>query len=364
MLQELLKTISAANPYGIQARNMGKFGLVPTTQTIDRMADWDYRDAVRRANEALNFYDLPEIPGTFSLDNPFYTPMAGAVQKEGRVPANLFQRALTEQKGMTSNQAVADFVKRLSGLSTDETPPHMQAAIEAVMQNPEALAGMTDPIFQHFGDVHAAQKQAETDRQIWEDASNLAQRLGMGEPAQLFSNPATREIGLDVLRSMFSSGGAKGRGSLSVIEDDEKFLKEFRARYQSYIKWAQDHGMPSMSEPEFAVSLGREVYDRYNLAINPARGGVAGIPGGAAIQQAENIKLQFGGNTEEALMNAIRNQNVSPDVLNALVDMYNRENPGNQKTLDDWLQEWVNRQTGKKGLWERVKASIRALRGG
>ena len=51
----------------------------------------------------------------------------------------------------------------------------------------------------------------------------------MGELAQLFSNPATRGIGLDVLRSMFSSEGAKGRGSLSVIEDDEKFLKEFRA---------------------------------------------------------------------------------------------------------------------------------------
>ena len=29
--------------------------------------------------------------------------------------------------------------------------------------------------------------------------------------------------------------------------------------------------MPSMSEPEFAASLGKEVYDRYNLAINPAR---------------------------------------------------------------------------------------------
>ena len=90
---------------------------------------------------------------------------------------------------------------------------------------------------------------------------------------------------------------------------------------------------------------------------------MAGIPSGAAIQQAENIKLQFGGNTEEALMNAIRDQNVPLDVLNALVDMYNRENPNKQKTLDDWLQEWINRQTGKKGLWERVKASVRALRG-
>src|SRR5690554_8063538 len=142
MLQELLKTISAANPYGIQARNMGKFGLVPTTQTIDRMADWDYRDAVRRANEALNFYDLPEIPGTFSLDNPFYTPMAGAVQKEGRVPANLFQRALTEQKGMASNQAVADYTKHHCGLLADETPLHMRAAMEAVMQNHEHLVGI------------------------------------------------------------------------------------------------------------------------------------------------------------------------------------------------------------------------------
>ena len=36
--------------------------------------------------------------------------------------------------------------------------------------------------------------------------------------------------------------------------------------------------MPLVSEPEFAASLGKEVYDRYNLAINPARGGVAGIP--------------------------------------------------------------------------------------
>ena len=25
------------------------------------------------------------------------------------------------------------------------------------------------------------------------------------------------------------------------------------------------------------------------------------------------------------------------------------------------FQEWINRQTGKKGLWERVKASVRAL---
>ena len=54
-----------------------------------------------------------------------------------------------------------------------------------------------------------------------------------------------------------------------------------------------------------AVSLGKEVYDRYNLAINPARGGVAGIPVERLYSRPRTLSYSLREH-EEALMNAIR----------------------------------------------------------
>ena len=217
MLDELLKTTNPNNPYAIQARNMGKFGVVPTTKGIERMANWDMQnrgmelqEAARRAYDALNFYNIQDIPGMITPDNPYYLPLTGAAG-QGLVPINLFQSALTEQGNMRSNQAVADLVRRFQGMVTPETPQHIQAIINATAQNPDALKNLVDPIFEHFGDVHAAQQQALEDerlaaleRERRENIIRMLRGLGVSDDiAPLLFEPELKDIVISNIKSRF-----------------------------------------------------------------------------------------------------------------------------------------------------------------
>lgn len=359
MLNDLLKNISQNNPYGIQARGMGKFGLAPTTPTIDRMANWDAQDAVRRANEALQFYDIQEIPGVISPDNPYYDPLAGAVG-QGRVPTNLYQSALGEQKRMGSSQAVADLVKQFQGMITPETPPHIQALINATEQYPDPLGETIDLIFKHFGDVHAAQQNQQRQETIY----GLARELGLNETtAQLLFVPELSNIAIEEIKKQFPDQESQLKiqklqaeiekikadtmlrqtESLAKIDGDDKFIKELRARYQSYLNELKTSGKPvnPLSEPEFAMEQGKEVYDRYNKILNPARGEAAGVSSGRVIQEVENITRQYGDDLYSSILGSINDQNVSDEAIMRLIEMYNENRGGlfKPKRTLEWFLE-------------------------
>lgn len=217
MLNDLLKTTNPNNPYAIQARNMGKFGVVPTTKGIESMANWDMQnrgmelqEAARRANDALNFYNMQDIPDMITPDNPYHSPLTGAVG-QGLVPTNLFQSAFEEQRNMGSNQAISDFINKLSGMTTPETPPHIQAAIGATAENPDALKSLVDPIYEHFGDVHATQQQALEDerlaaaeRERQENVIKILRELGVRDDiAPLLFEPELKDIVISNIKSQF-----------------------------------------------------------------------------------------------------------------------------------------------------------------
>jgi hypothetical protein len=371
---DMLKSINPKNPYGIQAQNMGRFGLVPTTRSIDKMANWDIKnreielqEAARRANDALNFYNIQDIPDMITPDNPYYLPLTGAVG-QGLVPTNLFQSAFEEQRNMGSNQAVADLVRQFQGMVTPETPQHIQAAIGATAENPDALKGLVDPIFEHFGDVHAAQQQALEDerlaaaeRERRENVIRILRELGVSDDiAPLLFEPELKDIVINNIKSLFPDRESqlkikkleteiekteadiaytkKRTENLNKAEDndDERFIKEFRARYQSYLR---TNPIDPMSEEEFARVNGKEVYDRYNKLLNPARGESTGVPSGSSIQQAENLERQFGG-IREAILSVIYDPNIPEETLEVLMDKYNKQH-GTNYDKNTWSEEWA-----------------------
>lgn len=248
VLDELLKTINPNNPYAIQARNMGKFGVVPTTKGIESMANWDIKnremelqEAARRANDALNFYNIQDIPDMITPDNPYYSPLTGAVG-QGLVPTNLFQSALTEQGNMGRNQAVADLVRQFQGMVTPETPQHIQAIINATAQNPDALKNLVDPIFEHFGDVHAAQQQALGDerlaaaeRERRENVIRTLRELGVSDDiATLLFEPELKDL-KDIVISNIKSQFPDRESQLKIkkLEADIKKIEADTAYTQS-----------------------------------------------------------------------------------------------------------------------------------
>jgi hypothetical protein len=248
VLDELLKTINPNNPYAIQARNMGKFGVVPTTKGIESMANWDIKnremelqEAARRANDALNFYNIQDIPDMITPDNPYYSPLTGAVG-QGLVPTNLFQSALTEQGNMGRNQAVADLVRQFQGMVTPETPQHIQAIINATAQNPDAFKRLVDPIFEHFGDVHAAQQQALEDerlaaaeRERRENVIRTLRELGVSDDiATLLFEPELKDL-KDIVISNIKSQFPDRESQLKIkkLEADIKKIEADTAYTQS-----------------------------------------------------------------------------------------------------------------------------------
>lgn len=370
----MLKSIDPKNPYGIQAQNMGRYGLVPTTRSIDKMVNWEFqnrgmelKEAAQRANDALSFYNMPDIPDMITPDNPYYSPLTGAVG-QGLVPTNLFQSALEEQRNMGRNQAVADLVRQFQGMVTPETPQHIQAIINATAQNPDALNHLVDPIFEHFGDVHAAQQQALEDerlaaaeRERRENVIRILRELGVSEDiAPLLFEPELKDIVISHIKSQFPDRESqlkikKLETEIKKIEadiaytktrtenlnkaednDDERFIKEFRARYQSYLR---TNPIDPMSEEEFAKVQGKEVYDRYNQLLNPARGEATGVPSGSSIQQAENLERQYGG-TREAILSVINDPNMPEETLEVLMDKYNKQH-GTNYDKNTWFEEWA-----------------------
>lgn len=375
----MLKSIDPKNPYGIQARNMGRFGLVPTTRSIDKMVNWEFQnrgmelqEAARRAYDALNFYNMPDIPDMITPDNPYYLPLTGAVG-QGLVPTNLFQSALEEQRNMGRNQAVADLVRQFQGMVTPETPQHIQAIINATAQNPDAFKHLVDPIFEHFGDVHAAQ-QLTLEK---ENVVNILRDLGVSDDiAPLLFVPELKDIVISHIKSRFPDRESqfkikKLEAEIKKIEadiaytkartenlneankaeddDDERFIKEFRARYQSYLR---TNPINPMTEAEFAKELGKEVYDRYNQLLNPARGEATGVPSGRIIQQAEDLERQYGG-TREAILSVINDPNMPEETLEVLIDRYNKQH-GTNYDKNTWAEEWAkanNIDTGERRPW-------------
>lgn len=392
----MLKSIDPKNPYGIQAQNMGRFGLVPTTRSIDKMVNWEIQnrgmelqEAARRANDALNFYNMPDIPDMITPDNPYYSPLTGAVG-QGLVPTNLFQSALEEQRNMGRNQAVADLVRQFQGMVTPETPQHIQAIINATAENPDALNHLVDPIFEHFGDVHAAQQQALEDerlaaaeRERRENVIRILRELGVSDNiAPLLFEPELKDL-KDVVISHIKSKFPDRESQLKIkkleteikkIEadiaytktrtenlnkaedednDDERFIKEFRARYQSYLR---TNPIDPMTEEEFAKEQGKEVYDRYNQLLNPARGEATGVPSGRSIQQAEDLERQYGG-TREAILSVINDPNMPEETLEVLMDKYNKQH-GTNYDKNTWAEEWAKannintgENTGERRPW-------------
>lgn len=371
---------------------MGRFGLVPTTRSIDKMVNWEFQnrgmelqEAARRANDALNFYNIQDIPGMITPDNPYYSPLTGAVG-QGLVPTNLFQSALEEQRNMGSNQAVADLVRQFQGMVTPETPQHIQAIINATAQNPNAFKGLVDPIFEHFGDVHAAQQQALEDerlaaaeRERRENVIRILRELGVSDDiATLLFEPELKDIVISHIKSQFPDRESqfkikKLEAEIKKIEadttytktrteninkaednDDERFIKEFRARYQAYLNALKASNMPTMpmSEAEFAKEQGKEVYDRYNLLLNPARGEATGVPSGSSIQQAENLERQFG-DTRAAILGVMGDPNMPEETLEALISRYNKQH-GTDYDKNTWAEEWAkvnNIDTGERRPW-------------
>lgn len=377
----MLKSIDPKNPYGIQAQNMGRFGLVPTTRSIDKMVNWELQnrwmelqEAARRANDALNFYNMPDIPDMITPDNPYYLPLTGAVG-QGLVPTNLFQSALEEQRNMGRNQAVADLVRRFQGMVTPETPQHIQAIINATAENPDALNHLVDPIFEHFEDVHAAQ-QLTLEK---ENVVNILRDLGVSDDiAPLLFVPELKDIVISHIKSLYPDRESqfkikKLEAEIKKIEadiaytkkrtenlnkaedednDDERFIKEFRARYQSYLR---TNPIDPMSEAEFAKEQGKEVYDRYNRLLNPARGESTGVPSGSSIQQAEDLERQYGG-TREAILSVINDPNMPEETLEVLMDKYNKQH-GTNYDKNTWAEEWAkaNNRDPKTGEPKTVK---------
>ena len=85
-------------------------------------------------------------------------------------------------------------------MTTPETPQHIQAAIGATAQNPDALKNLVDPIFEHFGDVHAAQQQALE----MENVVNILRDLGVSDDiAPLFFVPGLKDIVINDLKDKF-----------------------------------------------------------------------------------------------------------------------------------------------------------------
>lgn len=375
----MLKSIDPKNPYGIQAQNMGRFGLVPTTRSIDKMVNWEFQnrgmelqEAARRAYDALNFYNMPDIPDMITPDNPYYLPLTGAVG-QGLVPTNLFQSALEEQRNMGRNQAVADLVRQFQGMVTPETPQHIQAIINATAQNPDTFKHLVDPIFEHFGDVHAAQQLTLAK----ENVVNILRDLGVSDDiAPLLFVPELKDIVINHIKSQFPDRESqfkikKLEAEIKKIEadiaytkartenlneankaeddDDERFIKEFRARYQSYLR---TNPINPMTEAEFAKELGKEVYDRYNQLLNPARGEATGVPSGRIIQQAEDLERQYGG-TREAILSVINDPNMPEETLEVLIDRYNKQH-GTNYDKNTWAEEWAkanNIDTGERRPW-------------
>ena len=395
LTKDLLETLDPNNPYGLQARRMSKFGLAPTTNTISRMSQWDMQnrgmnlqEAAQRAREALDFYDLPGgMPDIFTPDNPMTGPMAGALTSYGRVPANLYKSALTEQNKMGSNQAIADLVGQLQGIAPEGLPPQYGVIMDAISQNPETFSGMIDPVLNKFGEVDSERRGIEAATQREQTVRSIVNELGFNDlVSTMLLTPEFSDIAMQEIKKQFPDRESQLKiqkleaeiekikadtdktkadtdytqtrtVNITKVDDDAAFTKEFRARYQSYLNELRSSNMPTvpMSEAEFAKTQGKEVYDRYNKILNPTRGESTGVPSGSIIQQAENLERQFG-DTREAILGTLSDPKMSEEILETLMERYNKQH-GTNWDKNTWAEEWAKANkidTGEKKPWWKI----------
>ena len=395
LTKDLLETLDPNNPYGLQARRMSKFGLAPTTNTITRMSQWDMQnrgmnlqEAAQRAREALDFYDLPGgMPDIFTPDNLMTGPMAGALTSYGRVPANLYKSALTEQNKMGSNQAIADLVGQLQGIAPEGLPPQYGVIMDAISQNPETFSGMIDPVLNKFGEVDSERRGIEAATQREHTVRSIVNELGFNDlVSTMLLTPEFSDIAMQEIKKQFPDRESQLKiqkleaeiekikadtdktkadtdytqtrtVNITKVDDDAAFTKEFRARYQSYLNELRSSNMPTvpMSEAEFAKTQGKEVYDRYNKILNPTRGESTGVPSGSIIQQAENLERQFG-DTREAILGTLSDPKMSEEILETLMERYNKQH-GTNWDKNTWAEEWAKANkidTGEKKPWWKI----------
>ena len=390
--KNLQDKIDPQNPYRAYAESF-KWSA-PTTKLIDKMSNWDMQnrgmnlqEAAQRAREALDFYDLPGgMPDIFTPDNPMTGPMAGALTSYGRVPANLYKSALTEQNKMGSNQAIADLVGTLRQLEgVRDLPPHVGAALDVASQYPGEIP--IDPIMKSFGDVYQGQRQTEEADVREQTVRSIVNELGFNDlVSTMLLTPEFSDIAMQEIKKQFPDRESQLKiqkleaeiekikadtdktkadtdytqtrtVNITKVDDDAAFTKEFRARYQSYLNELRSSNMPTvpMSEAEFAKTQGKEVYDRYNKILNPTRGESTGVPSGSIIQQAENLERQFG-DTREAILGTLSDPKMSEEILETLMERYNKQH-GTNWDKNTWAEEWAKANkidTGEKKPWWKI----------
>jgi hypothetical protein len=395
LTKDLLETLDPNNPYGLQARRMSKFGLAPTTNTITRMSQWDMQnrgmnlqEAAQRAREALDFYDLPGgMPNIFTPDNPMTGPMAGALTSYGRVPANLYKSALTEQDRMKSSEAVSNLAQQLQGIAPEGLPPQYGVIMDAISQNPATFSGMIDLVLNKFGEVDSERRGIEAATQREQTVRSIVNELGFNDlVSTMLLTPEFSDIAMQEIKKQFPDRESQLKiqkleaeiekikadtdktkadtdytqtrtVNITKVDDDAAFTKEFRARYQSYLNELRSSNMPTvpMSEAEFAKTQGKEVYDRYNKILNPTRGESTGVPSGSIIQQAENLERQFG-DTREAILGTLSDPKMSEEILETLMERYNKQH-GTNWDKNTWAEEWAKANkidTGEKKPWWKI----------
>ena len=391
--KNLQDKIDPQNPYRAYAESF-KWSA-PTTKLIDKMSNWDMQnrgmnlqEAAQRAREALDFYDLPGgMPDIFTPDNLMTGPMAGALTSYGRVPANLYKSALTEQNKMGSNQAIADLVGQLQGIAPEGLPPQYGVIMDAISQNPETFSGMIDPVLNKFGEVDSERRGIEAATQREHTVRSIVNELGFNDlVSTMLLTPEFSDIAMQEIKKQFPDRESQLKiqkleaeiekikadtdktkadtdytqtrtVNITKVDDDAAFTKEFRARYQSYLNELRSSNMPTvpMSEAEFAKTQGKEVYDRYNKILNPTRGESTGVPSGSIIQQAENLERQFG-DTREAILGTLSDPKMSEEILETLMERYNKQH-GTNWDKNTWAEEWAKANkidTGEKKPWWKI----------
>mgnify|MGYP000859428048 FL=1 len=391
--KNLQDKIDPQNPYRAYAESF-KWSA-PTTKLIDKMSNWDMQnrgmnlqEAAQRAREALDFYDLPGgMPDIFTPDNLMTGPMAGALTSYGRVPANLYKSALTEQNKMGSNQAIADLVGQLQGIAPEGLPPQYGVIMDAISQNPETFSGMIDPVLNKFGEVDSERRGIEAATQREQTVRSIVNELGFNDlVSTMLLTPEFSDIAMQEIKKQFPDRESQLKiqkleaeiekikadtdktkadtdytqtrtVNITKVDDDAAFTKEFRARYQSYLNELRSSNMPTvpMSEAEFAKTQGKEVYDRYNKILNPTRGESTGVPSGSIIQQAENLERQFG-DTREAILGTLSDPKMSEEILETLMERYNKQH-GTNWDKNTWAEEWAKANkidTGEKKPWWKI----------
>ena len=379
--KNLQDKIDPQNPYRAYAESF-KWSA-PTTKLIDKMSNWDMQnrgmnlqEAAQRAREALDFYDLPGgMPDIFTPDNPMTGPMAGALTSYGRVPANLYKSALTEQNKMGSNQAIADLVGQLQGIAPEGLPPQYGVIMDAISQNPETFSGMIDTVLNKFGEVDSERRGIEAATQREHTVRSIVNELGFNDlVSTMLLTPEFSDIAMQEIKKQFPDRESqlkiqKLEAEINKIEADtvrirkqtkgetvkaenNQFLNEIHKRYQQYVNHMRENNqlMNIKSEAEYVrTELGRETYDKYMRILSPDWGESQSGPAGTDIQQAQDILKYYDGDMEQAIVGSIRNGEIPYSILQALVDEYNEQNPQNPVSMLEWLNKVDAQTTDEKG---------------